>query len=184
MKKTNNCLYLRGSGKAVFMILRIVFQKIIQISLRLYKRKWFWTANNLRASFAPYYTYAAPLARASFAPCHTYSFLPFASHAKTCWEQVSPWRTKMNFVLFPTALVGDFAPQSLDPLCVFRRGSCLRQSRFLICQSKRKCLISPKVKATGSAETDPYRSAPFGKNSALIHSAFCSFSFVLVPAMW
>ena len=71
------------------------------------------TANNLRAEFALYYTY---------------SFLPVRSESKTCQEQVSPRLSKMN--LCPPALVGDFAPQSLESLCAFRRGSCLRQSQF------------------------------------------------------
>ena len=51
-------------------------------------------------------------------------------HIETYQEQVSPWQSKMHFMFFPTALVGDFAPQSLESLCVFRRGSCLRQSQF------------------------------------------------------
>ena len=89
------------------------------------------------------------LLRASFAPCHTYSFLPFRSKSKTCQEQVSPWQSKMHFMLFSHGTCWGF--RSPIPRITLRLSPRFLPAALtvLISQSKEKCLSAPKNKQTG-----------------------------------
>ena len=134
-RETKNCLYdSRQQERRYPFDIEKKELKTLQTEVSFSRRNNFWTANNLRASFAP---------------CHTYSFLPFRSKSKTCQEQVSPWQSKMHFMLFSHGTCWGF--RSPIPRITLRLSPRFLPAALtvLISQSKEKCLSAPKNKQTG-----------------------------------